>query len=174
MLTMKTIIYIVFIAVSAVLVGACEKSNYNKDGLPEYEHHYYAAYIPNNNSAVSVQRTQAAVLKFPVQFYSAYTREYDAVAQYVIHTTGITNPAVRGQDFNVVDKNGTVLQPAADGKFSITFPQAKRAMDTIYIKLLNSTVPGTRKMEVRLIHNITEKYQVDTFSTAFNRPVEIK
>jgi hypothetical protein len=56
----------------------------------------------------------------------------------------------------------------------MTFPQAKRAMDTIYVKLLNSTVAGTRKMEVRLIHNITGKYQVDTFSTAFNRPVEIK
>lgn len=173
MLTMKTIIYILFIAVSAGLVAACEKSNYNKDGLPEYEHHYYAAYIPNNNSAVSVNRTQTAVLKFPVQFYSAYTREYDAVAQYVVHTTGIANPAVMGQDFNIVDKNGAVLTPV-DGKFSITFPQAKRAMDTIYVKLLNSAVPGTRRMEVRLIHNKTDKYQVDTFSTAFNRPVEIK
>ena len=170
---MKTITYIVFILASAAMIGACEKSNYNKDGLPEYEHHYYAAYIPNNNTGVSVQRTQTALIKFPVQFYSSFTREYDAVAMYQVYTTGITNPAVLGQDFNIVDKNGTVIQPV-DGKYSMTFPQAKRAMDTIYVKLLNSTVAGTRKMEVRLLHNITEKYQVDTFSTAFNRPVEIK
>jgi hypothetical protein len=173
MLKMKTIIYIVFILVSATLIGACEKSNYNKGGLPEYEHHYYAAYIPNNNTGVSVQRTQTALIKFPVQFYSSFTRKYDAVAQYIVYTTGITNPAVLGQDFNIVDKSGNVIQPS-DGKYSMTFPQAKRAMDTIYVKLLNSTIAGTRKMEVRLIHNITGKYQVDTFSTAFNRPVEIK
>ncbi len=170
---MKTIIYIVFVLVSAALVGACEKESYNKGGMPEYEHHYYAAYIPNNNTGVSVNRTQTALIKFPVQYYSSFTREYDAVAQYVVHTTGISNPAVLGQDFNIVDKNGNVIQPS-DGKYLMTFPQAKRAMDTIYVKLLNSTVAGTRKMEVRLIHNITEKYQVDTFSTAFNRPVEIK
>ena len=168
---MKYILYIVFAA--AIALCACEKDSYNKDGLPEYEHHYYAAYIPNNNSAVSVNRTQSALLKFPVQFYSAFTREYDAVALYTVHTAGITNPAVPGQDFNIVDKNGSVMQ-AVDGKYSMVFPQAKRATDTIYVKLLNSTVPGARKMEIRLLHNITEKYQVDTFSTAFNRPVEIK
>lgn len=170
---MKRTIYIIFIVACTVMMGACEKSNYKREGEPEYAHHYYAAYIPNNNSAVSVNRTQAALLKFPVQFYSAFTREYDAVAMYTVFTTGIANPAVAGQDFNIVDKNGNVI-PAVDGKYSITFPQAKRAMDTIYVKLLNSSVAGTRKMEVRLLHNKTDKFQVDTFSTAFTRPVEIK
>ena len=170
---MRPVLYILIFFAVAVSITACEKDTYNRDGLPEFEHHYYAAYIPNNNSAVSVQRTQAALLKFPVQFYSAFTREYDAVAMYKVSTTGITNPAVLGQDFNIVDKNGNVIQ-AVDGKYSMVFPQAKRAMDTIYVKLLNSTVAGTRKMEIQLLHNITEKYQVDTFSTAFNRPVEIK
>ena len=170
---MRSVLYILIAFAAAVSITACEKDTYNRDGLPEFEHHYYAAYIPNNNSLVSVQRTQAALLKFPVQFYSAFTREYDAVAMYKVSTTGITNPAVLGQDFNIVDKNGNVIQ-AVDGKYSMVFPQAKRAMDTIYVKLLNSTVAGTRKMEIQLLHNITEKYQVDTFSTAFNRPVEIK
>lgn len=170
---MRSLLYVLIVFAGAVSIAACEKDTYNRDGLPEFEHHYYAAYIPNNNSAVSVQRTQAALLKFPVQFYSAFTREYDAVAMYRVSTMGITNPAVAGQDFNIVDRNGNVIQ-AVDGKYSLVFPQAKRAMDTIYVKLLNSTVAGTRKMEVQLLHNITDKYQVDTFSTAFNRPVEIK
>lgn len=170
---MKALIYFLTILISGSLIVGCEKSNYNKNGLPEYEHHYYAAYIPNTNTGVSVQRTQTALIKFPVQFYSAFTREYDAVALYTVFTTGITNPAVLGQDFNIVDKNGNVIQPV-DGKYQMVFPQAKRAMDTIYVKLLNSTVAGTRKMEVRLLHNIADKYQVDTFSTAFTKPVEIK
>ncbi len=170
---MRSILYILFILVAGISITACEKDNYNRDGLPEYANHYYAAYIPNTNTAVSVARTQTALLKFPVQFYSAYVRDYDAVAQYKVSTAGIANPAVLGQDFNIVDKNGAVIQPA-DGKYSIVFPQAKRAMDTIYVKLLNSTVAGTRRMEVQLLHNITDKYEVDTFSTAFTRPVDIK
>jgi hypothetical protein len=168
---MKALLYII---VFSIFIAACSKDDdYLRNGLPEYEHHYYAAYIPNTNSGVSVQRTQAALLKFPVQFYSAFTRDYDAVAMYKVSTAGITNPAVPGQDFNIVDRNGNVIQ-AVDGKYSIVFPQAKRAMDTIYVKLLNSAVAGTRKMEIQLLHNITEKYEVDTFSTAFTRPVEIK
>lgn len=168
---MKTILYIIALG---IFIASCNKDeDYLRNGLPEYENHYYAAYIPNTNTGVSVNRTQTALLKFPVQFYSAFVRDYDAVAMYKVSTAGIANPAVPGQDFNIVDKNGNVLQ-AVDGKYSMTFPQAKRAMDTIYVKLLNSSVAGTRKMEVQLLHNITEKYQVDTFSTAFTRPVEIK
>ena len=80
--------------VAALIVAGCEKSNYNRDGLPEFEHHYYAAYIPNTNTGVSVQSNQTALIKFPVQFYSAFTREYDAVAMYIVFTTGIADPAV--------------------------------------------------------------------------------
>ena len=171
---MKTILYILFIAVFGACMASCEKDSYNKDGLPEFANHYYAAYIPNNNSLVTVNRNQTALLKFAVQFYSAYVRDYDAVALYKVSTAGIANPAVLGQDFSIVDKNGAVIQPNADGKYSMVFPQAKRAMDTIYVKLLNSSVAGTRRMEIQLLDNIQEKYEVDTFSTAFTRPVDIK
>lgn len=169
---MKKFIYIISALIMAFLVVACEKKNYKKDGLPEYANHYYVGYIPNTNTGVTVPRTQTALLKFPVQFYSAYVRDYDAVAYYGISTTGIANPAVLGQDYAVVDKNGNPIQPV-NGKYSISFPQAKRAMDTIYIKLLNSSVAGARKMEVQLMDNKTDKYEVDTFSTAYTRPVQI-
>jgi hypothetical protein len=170
---MKATKYILFLMTSAVVLAACEKRDYNKGGLPEYSNHYYAAYIPNNNSVVSAKRNQTDLLKFAVQFYSAYTRDYDAIAYYGVFTTGISNPAVLGQDFNIVDKNGNVIQPV-DGKYSITFPQAKRATDTIYLKLLNNPAPGTRRVEIQLMDNLTDKYEVDTFSTAFKRPVDIK
>lgn len=170
---MKSIKYILLASVMIASFASCEKRDYDRGGLPEYENHYYAAYLPNDNSQVSVTRTQTALVKLPVQFYSSFTRDYDAVANYAVVTTGITNPAVLGQDFNIVDKNGAVIQPV-DGKYSITFPQAKRATDTIYVKLLNSSVAGTRKMEVQIQENKTDKYYVDIFSTAFRRPVEIK
>src|SRR5574340_1831469 len=128
---MKAIKYFLFISLFAAMVASCEKKDYRM-GLPEYDNHYYAAYIPNNNSVIAVKRTQADLLKLPVQFYSAFTRDYDAVAYYVADITGIANPAVLGVDFNVVDKNGNVKAPSDSGRYSITFPNAQRKMDTIY------------------------------------------
>jgi hypothetical protein len=155
--------------------ASCEKRDYLNGGSPDYAHHYYLGYLPNDNSSVSVLRTQTTLIKFPVQFYSSFTRDYDAIAKYAIVTTGIPNPAVIGQDFNIVDKNGVALTAGADGKFSMVFPQAKRITDTIYIKLLNSSVVGTRKMEVQILENRnSDQWVVDFFSTAYRRPVEIK
>ena len=170
---MKSICSIILIFAIAGLFASCEKKDYPK-GLEEMEHHYYAIYVPNNNTGVSVFRNQAALIKFPVQFYSTFTRSYDAVAKYGIVVTGIANPAVVGQDFNIVDKNGVVIPPGSDGNYSLVFPKAIQAMDTIYVKLLNNPTPGVRKMEMQIMENQNDQYYVDIFSTAFRRPVEIK
>ena len=168
---MKSITYIFIVFAGSLLLASCEDKDYPK-GVTDLEHHYYAIFVPNNNTGVTVTRSQTALLKFPVQFYSTYTRGYDAVAKYAITTAGIATPALLGQDYNVVDKNGQVI-PSADTTYTIVFPQAKQAMDTIYIKLLNNTAPGVRKMEVQLRDNITTQFDVDIFSTAFKRPVTV-
>ena len=168
---MKYLKYSVFASLLLLALMACEKKDY-PNGLPEYEHHYYAVFVPNNNSAVTATRSQTALLKLPVQFYSAYTRNYDAVAKYAVSTTGITPAAVRGVDFNVVDKNGNVIQ-SSDTTYTMVFPQAIQAMDTIYIKLLNNTTPGARKFEIQVLDNVTDQFEVDIFSTAYRRPVTI-
>ena len=168
---MRSIVFIIIIFFAAFVFASCEKKDYPA-GLPELEHHYYALFVPNNNTAVTVSRSQAALLKFPVQFYSTFIREYDAVAKYAVVTGGITGPAQRGVDFNIVDKNGIVI-PSTDTTYSIIFPKAKQAMDTIYIKLLNNSAPGVRKFEVQILDNITSQFDVDIFSTAYRRPVTI-
>ena len=168
---MKSIKYIIIAAI-LFSFSSCEKKDYPA-GLPELEHHYYAIFVPNNNSAVTVARTQTTLLKFPVQFYSTFVRSYDAVAKYTVSTTGLTPPAAIGVDYNIVDKNGTTLTPGTDGNYSLVFPQAKQAMDTIYIKMLNNPSAGARKFEVQMIDNITTEYDVDIFSTACKRPVTI-
>jgi hypothetical protein len=168
---MKYLKYSLFSSLLLLVLIACEKKDYPR-GLSEYEHHYYAVFVPNNNSAVTATRSQTGLLKLPVQFYSAYTRNYDAVAKYAVSTAGITPAAVRGIDFNVVDKNGNVIQ-SADTTYTMVFPQAKQAMDTVYIKLLNNTTPGNRKFEIQILDNITEQFEVDIFSSAYRRPVTI-
>lgn len=168
---MKSVQYILTAILGLVILTSCEKTDYPK-GVDELAHHYYAVFVPNNNTAVTVARTQTALLKFPVQFYSNFTREYDAVAKYAVVTGGISNPAQRGVDFNIVDKNGVVI-PSADTTYSMVFPKAVKTMDTIYIKLLNNTAPGARRMEIQILDNITQQFRVDAFSTAFRRPVTI-
>ena len=71
-----------------------------------------------------------------------------------------------------MDKNGVVI-PSADTTYSIIFPKAIQAMDTIYVKLLNNPAAGVRKFEIQILDNITPQFDVDIFSTAFRRPVTI-
>jgi hypothetical protein len=149
------------------MLFSCEKKDYPA-GDAALEHQYYAIFVPNNNSAVTVTRSQTALLKFPVQLYSTFTRSYDAVAKYAVSAGGISTPAVRGVDFNIVDKSGVVI-PSADTTYSLVFPQAKQAMDTIYIKLLNNPAPGARRMEIQMLENKTDLFYVDIFSTASKR-----
>lgn len=169
---MKTKIILAAIALIGML-SACEKRDYQL-GLPEYDHHYYIAYVPYNNTQVTVNKTQSDLLKFEVSFNSSFTRDYDAVAKYQLTPATIsgTTAAVLGTDFNVVDRNGNLINPV-DGKYSITFPKATKGRDTIYIKLLNNPAPGARSINVDLIENVTPEYRVDTMSVAFRRPIRI-
>lgn len=168
---MKLLKHILTAGLLITVLAGCEKKDVPK-GVDELEHHYYCVFVPNNNTGVTVTRNQTNLLKLPVQFYSTFTREYDAVAKYAVTTAGITPAAVRGVDYNIVDKNGNTLQ-SADTSYSIIFPKAVQAMDTIYVKLLNNTAPGVRKFEIQLLDNITPQFEVDIFSTAFRRPVQI-
>ncbi len=169
---MKSVHFSILAVMALIILASCEKKDYLR-GVEEMNHHYYAIFVPNNNTGVSRNRTQTTLEKFPVQFYSTFTRDYDAVAKYAVVKTGIPNPAVVGQDFAIVDKNGNVI-PSADSTYTITFPKAIQATDTIYIKMLNSSVAGTRRVEIQMMENRTDKFYVDIFSTAFRRPLEIK
>lgn len=154
---------------------SCEKDDPDGPvGADGYDNFYYAGFLPWNNTATAtVNRTQTDLVKFPVQFHSSFVRDYDAAANFTFVTTGITNPAIVGQDFNVVDRNGNVIQ-ASNGVYSINFPQAKAKIDTIYLKVLNSTVPGTRRIEINLVQNENNQYKVGTFSQAFKRFLEVR
>lgn len=166
-------ILITLLLAPVCLFFACEDKSYPA-GLPEYEHHYYIVYVPNNNSAVTVNRSQSELVKFPVQFYSEFTRSYDAVAHYAVITPDVPNPAVLGVDFQIVDSQGNAITPNNDGKYTMTFPQAQKAKDTVYVKLLNNPEPGTRVVEINFEDNITSDYRVDIFSTAFKRTLNIE
>lgn len=158
------------------LLSACDKVDTDPVGAPGLENYYYAGFfsIPWNNTATaSVLRNQTALVKFPVKFHSSFSRNYDAAARYSLITTGITNPAVVGQDFEVVDRDGNRLSPDA-GQYALVFPRAEAKIDTLYFKVLNNTAPGTRRIEINLVQHTTGEYTVGTFSQAFKRFLEIR
>ncbi|WP_165384741.1 hypothetical protein [Sphingobacterium corticibacterium] len=159
---------------TTLFVG-CEDRDYPA-GLSEYEHHYYIVYVPNNNSAMTVNSEQTTLLELPVQFYSEFERNYNAVATYEVSTGDLAEtavPAVRGEDFEVVDETGQVLNPV-EGKYQLVFPNAKKAQAKIYLKLLNNTAAtGRRSVNINLVDNIQEQFRVDIFSTAFRRTIQI-
>lgn len=168
---MKLTLYILTLAAGLLFLSSCEKKDVLK-GVDELAHHYYVLFVPNNNTGITVTRSQTALVKLPIQFYSTYTRDYDAVCKYAVTVYGQTAPAVRGVDYDVVDKNGVTI-PSADSSYSIIFPKAIQAKDTIYLKMLNNPATGVRKFEVQLLDNITPQFDVDIFSTAFRRPIQI-
>lgn len=169
--------YLIFTVLSALIASlgifSCNKVDY-PNGLPEYDNYYYIGFLPWDNKPVVVVRSQSELLALPVQFHTAFTRNYDAIAHYKLDTTGIADPAQPGVDFNIVDKNGKQLQPEGDSVYTITFVQAKQANDTIYVQLLNNPVQGTRTININLSVNQTPQYTVGIFSQAFSRPIQIE
>jgi hypothetical protein len=168
----KRNIILAFLVLITTAFAACEKDD--PAGVPEFDNYFYAGFLPWNNTGLeSVPRTQTTLVKFPVKFNSTTERDFDAVAQYTLVSTGITNPAVAGQDFNIVDRTGNTLQPS-NGAYSLSFPRAKEKVDTIYVRVLNSTVAGTRRIQINLIKNTTPQYTVGTFTQSFIRFLEVK
>lgn len=168
--------FLTAILFSTALFSSCDKLETDPVGVPELENYYYAGFfsIPWNNTATaSVLRNQTALIKFPVKFHSSYLRDYDPAAQYALVTTGITNPAVVGQDFEVVDRSGNKIA-APNGVYSLVFPKAETKIDTLYFKVLNNQAPGTRRIEINLVTNTTQQYTVGTFTQAFKRFIEIR
>jgi len=168
-------IFMLLLAGLVLAISSCEKDDPEGPvGAEGYDNFYYAGFLPwNNTGTESVLRTQTTLVKFPVQFHSAFVRNYDAAATYTLVTTGIANPAVLGQDFNVVDKSGNTLQPV-NGVYTLNFAQAKAKVDTIYFKVLNSAIAGTRRVEINLVQNTNAQYTVGTFSQAYKRFLEVK
>ena len=165
---------LVLLAVAGSLVGAsCNKVDY-PNGLPEYENYYYAGFLPWDNKPVTVDRSQTTLLALPVEFHSAYTRSYDAVAHYKLTTDKLTDPAAQvGVDFDIVNKAGQPLQRLGDSVYTMTFAQAKAGFDTIYVKLLNNPTPGVRSINIDLSLNETPEYTVGIFTQAYRRPIVI-
>ena len=123
-----------------------------------------------------------------IRFVSERVRTYDAVTFIWVETR--SGGLSAGVDYTVHYADGTQLTPNAQGAYSLTWPQAKKAQQSIKIKRLTSTVGELRVMYLdrskfaganpnrdnleELLNNKTNDYTVRGFWHDYNYPVIVR
>lgn len=118
-----------------------------------------------SNNVLTFKVAQGATVAVPMHLWSEFTRSFNVDTYYwvVPKPDGekyYTDPAVnknqatydgtvltRGVDYQVVDKDGNVLEPNADGAFTMVWPNAKKGDKDVFIKAL----PGGKKGCINLL-----------------------
>jgi hypothetical protein len=95
-----------------------------------------------NAGAWNVTGTDGASSPIPFQFHSERVRSYDAVTYFWVYNNA-GSELTPGTDYAVTDEDGNTLSPS-DGKYSLTWPQAKKGIRNIRIKRLTSASGALR------------------------------
>ena len=189
---MKTILnkltLICILTIGCLFTGCSNDDDEWKDGDPALAHVYYYCFekwggIPGGND-VSYFMKQGETIGIPTQFYSNYTRKYSPVVYYYTaprlpkkdEVLTEDDILVCGTDYVVVDKDGNELTPDASGAYEMTWPNAQKGVQNIYIKSLNGkkgsfrvlTFSPDKKMDVTDVSTTsivkTDEYEVRAIS----------
>ena len=189
---MKTILnkltLICILTIGCLFTGCSNDHDEWKDGDPALAHVYYYCFekwggIPGGND-VSYFMKQGETIGIPTQFYSNYTRKYSPVVYYYTaprlpkkdEVLTEDDILVCGTDYVVVDKDGNELTPDASGSYEMTWPNAQKGVQNIYIKSLNGkkgsfrvlTFSPDKKMDVTDVSTTsivkTDEYEVRAIS----------
>lgn len=178
-------IYILLLAVVCCTFTSCGDDEWD-NGDPAMEHIYYFGFEnwgqnnnEFNNNKVQYTVEKGTTVEIPVQFQSERVRSYDVTVYYY----ALKNDTIqRGVHYQITDEKGTVLEPDANGAFSMTFPQAKKGVKNIYLKSLNDGKPGAFDLmtfdpnagEIAHPDNITNSQTKDYEVRAFTRNYKVK
>lgn len=176
-------------AISCLLAGCSNDHDEWENGDPAMAHVYYYCFeewggIPGGND-ISYSVTQGETIAIPTQFYSSFTRKYSPEVYYYTSPNPKAEELVCGTDYVVVDKDGNTLTPDASGAYTMTWPNAKKGVQNIYIKTLNGkkgsfrvlTFDPAKKMDVTDVSTTsiikTDEYEVRAFSENYFVTVSI-
>lgn len=177
-------------ALGYVFTGCSNDHDEWVDGDPALAHVYFYCFdkwggIPGGND-VKYTVTQGETIAVPTQFYSSFTRSYSPKVFYYTSPVPKADELVRGTDYIVVDKDGKTLTPGADGAYEMTWPNAKKGVQNIYIKTLNGkkgsfrvlTFSPDKKIDVTDVSTTsiikTDEYEVRAISDNYFVTVTIK
>lgn len=176
-------------AISCLLAACSNDHDEWENGDPAMAHIYYYCFeqwggIPGGND-ISYSVTQGETIAIPTQFYSSFTRTYSPEVYYYTSPNPKAEELVCGTDYVVVDKDGNTLTPDASGAYTMTWPNAKKGVQNIYIKTLNGkkgsfrvlTFDPAKKMDVTDVSTTsiikTTEYEVRAFSENYFVTVSI-
>ncbi len=154
------------------------------NGDPAMENIYYVGFEDwgQFKNDVTFNVKQGETIGIPVQFWCEFIRPYDVVTYYYV-----AGDLVRGTDYEIVDANGNALSPDENGAFSLTWEQAKKGVQNVYIKALNgntgsfyvqtfnpdSDVELTNQDVSTTINNVTNDYEVRIFTQNYRVIVNV-
>jgi hypothetical protein len=184
---MKYIFNVLMVVICCAFVS-CDNDEWS-NGDPAMEHVYYFGFEnwgdknSFNNNKVEYTVEQGNTVEIPVQFHSECVRSYDVVVYYYVSTG--TSDLKRGINYQIVDDNGTVIEPDANGAFSMSFPQAKKGVKNIYVKALTAgagsfnvltfdPTAGEISHPDNIINSQTKDYEVRAFTKNYKVKVNIK
>lgn len=130
---MKRFIYALLSLLCAIACVSCSNDEWGNDN-EEMANVYYIGFEDwgKFKNDVTFNVVHGATIAIPMQFYCEYIRSYDVETYYYMNSS-----LTRGIDYEVVDSVGNSLQPNANGAFILTWPQAKKGVQNVYIKALN-------------------------------------
>lgn len=176
-------------AISCLLAACSNDHDEWENGDPAMAHIYYYCFeqwggIPGGND-ISYSVKQGETIAIPTQFYSSFTRKYSPEVYYYTSPNPKAEELVCGTDYVVVDKDGNTLTPDASGAYTMTWLNAKKGVQNIYIKTLNGkkgsfrvlTFDPAKKIDVTDVSTTsiikTDEYEVRAFSENYFVTVSI-
>jgi hypothetical protein len=171
-------------------ISSCKDDAWTSD--PDLEHIYYVGFFKAgvfsdalnyeiatngtarwrvNSTAWIVTGTDGVSSNIPFEFHSERVRSYDVTTFFWVSNSG-TSGLVAGTDYVVLSESGATLDPT-DGKYSLTWQQAKKGTQIVRIKRLTSAT-GTLKINTLDPANGTPKTTEDAYreSTLNNKSGE--
>lgn len=180
---MKKIFYLM-LGLLGLSFASCSEDEWS-NGDPEYDHIYYTGFEDwgqfKNDVAFDVK--QGETVAIPVQFWCEFVRNYDVETYYYV-----AGSLVRGTDYEIVDANGNTLQPDANGAFHLTWPNAIKGVQNVYVKALNgakgkfnvqtfnpnSTVTLSNQDIESTVQHRESQYEVRVFTQNYRVTVNVK
>lgn len=186
---MKQLMIILTLVVTCGLFTACDNDDWGNDN-PAMEHIYYYGLgnvnYPGGNE-LQYDVAQGGTVEVPTYFFSVYKRSYSPEVKYYTSSVPNADPQlVCGTDYQVVDQNGNVLSPDSDGGYNMTWPNALKGSQNVYIKALNGqkgklrvlTFDPSKKIVSTDINSTiiakTNQYEVRAFSENYYVTVNVK
>lgn len=182
--TVKRFASLFTLLAAITLTTSCSDDEWGNDNA-DMENIYYIGFQDWGQFKNDVKFTvnQGSTVAVPMQFWCEFNRSYDVTTYYYI-----VSDLKKGVDYEVVDDNGAVVAPGANGGYSMVWKNALKGVQNVNIKALNGAkgsltiqtldpasgvTPKNTEIETTL-HAKTSEYEVRLFTQNYKVTVNIK